>query len=175
VRKSPQKNFKKEVGGMAEIVNFDKMNIGKKGGGKHWTKNEVEQRKAAAQKVTRKKKVNLKMPNWLDEDARKVWKKTVKDMKGFDILDKVDEDVLATYCDAVSRYKETSGYIQERGYTVTNAQGVPTVSPYVKAQQSYARIMMQYADKLGLNANARARLAKKMADEEEDPNADLFD
>lgn len=160
---------------MAQIVSFDKMNVGKKGGGKHWTKDEVERRTAAAQKLQRKKKVNLKMPDWLDEAAQKVWKKTVKDMKGFDILDKVDEDVLATYCDAVARYQETTRMISERGYTTYNAAGSLTTAPWVKAQQSYARIMMQYADKLGLNANSRARLAKKIADAEEDPNADLFD
>jgi phage terminase small subunit len=45
----------------------------------------------------------------------------------------------------------------------------------VKTQLSYARLILQYSDKLGLNANARARLAKRIADEEQDPNADLFD
>lgn len=160
---------------MNQVIDFTKMQIGAKGDGKHWTKKEVEQRKGAAQKVTRKKKVNLQMPEWLDEEAQKVWKKTVKDMQSFDILDKVDEDVLATYCDAVERYREATRDVRVHGMTEINAQGNRVVSAYVKAAQSYARIMMQYADKLGLNANARARLAKRIADEEEDPNGDLFD
>lgn len=161
---------------MAQVTRFNKMRVGRRGGGKHWTKEEVERREAAAKKLERKKKKKLRMPDWLDREAEKVWKKTIKDMDAFEILDKVDEDVLATYCDTVARYKETTQLIKENGYTEVNAAGSLTVSPYVKVQQSYAKIMMQYADKLGLNANARARLAKNFADGgEEDPNADLFD
>lgn len=160
---------------MNQVIDFSRMQIGKKGGGKHWTKKEVETRKTAAAKVKRKKKVSLKMPAWLDEEASLVWKKTIRDMKDFDILDKVDEDVLATYCDAVARHKELSEMIRLKGYTIYNASGSLVEAPWVKTQLSYARVMMQYADKLGLNANARARLAKKMADEETDPNGDLFD
>jgi len=160
---------------MNQVIDFSKMQIGKKGGGKHWTKKEVDGRASAAQRVTRSKKVSLKMPSWLDESAQVVWKKTIRDMKDFDILDKVDEDVLAAYCDAVSRHKELSEMIRSKGYTVCNAAGSLVEAPWVKTQLSYARLMVQYSDKLGLNANSRARLAKKMADEESDPNADLFD
>lgn len=160
---------------MNQVIDFTKMQIGKKGGGKHWTKKEVEARKNAAAKLTRKKKVNLKMPEWLDEAAQAVWKKTIRDMKEFDILDKVDEDVLAAYCDAVARHKELSQIIRDKGYYVLNATGSFVEAPWVKTQLSYARLIVQYSDKLGLNANARARLAKRMADEEVDPNADLFD
>lgn len=161
---------------MPQVTRFNKMMVGRRGGGKHWTKEEVEQREAAAKKLERKRKKKLRMPDWLDREAEKVWKKTIKDMDAFEILDKVDEDVLATYCDAIVRYKETTQLIKENGYTEMSASGSMVVSPYVKAQQSYAKIIMQYADKLGLNANARARLAKNFADGgEADPNADLFD
>lgn len=159
---------------MPQVVTFDKMKVGKKGGGKHWTKEQVEKRAAAAQRMQRNKPVKLRMPVWLDDEARQIWKKTIKALSGLDILDKVDEDTLAVYCDAVARYREATLKIREEGYTATNAQGTESLSPYVKAAQSYARIIMQYADKLGLNPNSRARLAKKIA-EEEDPNADLFD
>lgn len=151
------------------------MGVGKKGGGKHWTKKEVEARTKAAQKTIRKKRTNLRMPGWLGEDAQAIWKKTIRDMKGLDILDRVDEDLLATYCDAVARYREATQRVADEGFTTHSAQGGLTVSPYVRAAQSYARIMMQYADKLGLSPNSRARLAKKIADEEADANADLFE
>lgn len=159
---------------MNQVLDFSKMQIGKKGGGKHWTKKQVESRADAAAKITRKKKATLKMPTWLDDEAKAVWKKTIKNMKGFEILDKVDEDALATYCDAVARHKDLSEMVGTKGYTIHNAAGSLVEAPWVKSQLSYARLIMQYADKLGLNANSRARLAKKIADEETDPNADLF-
>jgi P27 family predicted phage terminase small subunit len=158
-----------------QVIDFSKMQVGRKGGGKHWTKKEVEARQRAAAKLTRPKKKNLKMPAWLDDEAKSVWRKTIRDMKDFDVLDKVDEDVLAAYCDAVARHKELSEVIREKGYTTTNASGSEVEAPWVKTQLSYARLILQYSDKLGLNANARARLAKRIADEEQDPNADLFD
>lgn len=157
------------------VIDFSKMQVGKKGGGKNWTKKEVEARKKAAEKVTRKEKKNLKMPAWLDDEAKKVWKKTMRDIKGFDILDKVDEDVFAAYCDAVARHKELSEMIKREGYTVLNSKGNITEAPWVKTQLSYGRLIVQYSDKLGLNANARARLARKIAQEEIDPNEHLFD
>lgn len=158
-----------------QVIDFSKMQVGRKGGGKHWTKKEVEARQRAAAKMTRPKKKSLKMPTWLDDEAKAVWKKTIRDMKEFDVLDKVDEDVLATYCDAVARHKELSDVISEKGYTIHNASGTLVEAPWVKTQLSYARLIVQYSDKLGLNANARARLARKIAQEESDPNADLFD
>jgi len=160
---------------MSQIVSFDKMQVGHKGEGKHWTKEQVEKRTEAAQSIKRKSPVRLKMPTWLDEQSQAIWKKTLKDMKEFDVLDNVDADALAIYCDAVVNYREATLKVRENGYVTENAQGTESVSPYVKAAQSYARVVMQYADKLGLNANSRARLAKKKADVEVDPNADLFD
>lgn len=151
---------------MSNVVSIDKMEVGHKGGGKHWTKDEIERRQAAAQKLKRKKKIKLKMPDWLDESAAKVWKKTIKDFSGLDILDKVDEDVLAIYCDAVARQREAS---------MNARDGTMLAIENARLAQSYARIVIQYADKLGINPNSRARLAKKIADEKGDPNADLFD
>ncbi|MBW7452452.1 phage terminase small subunit P27 family [Paenibacillus sepulcri] len=160
---------------MNEVIDFNHMRVGKKGGGKHWTTKEVEEREAAAKKFVRKKKKKMKVPEWLNDEARKVWRKTIKDMEEFDVLDKVDEDVLGTYCDAVAKYQEANDLIDQHGYTEINAQGNRIVSAHVKLAQGYARIILAYSNKLGLNAEARARLAKKMADSEEDPNADLFD
>lgn len=160
---------------ISQVISFDKMNVGKKGGGKHWTKSEVKKRETAAKKTQRPVKKKLKMPDWLDIDSAKVWKKTIKNMEDFDILDKVDEDVLGAYCNAVARQKDAAQLIMSEGMTEINAQGNLSVSPHVKNEQSYARLILQYSDKLGLNANSRARLAKKMADEDDDPNGDLFD
>lgn len=160
---------------MNQVIDFNHMRVGKKGGGKHWTQKEVEEREAAAKKFERKKKRKLKIPEWLTDEARKVWRKTIKDMDEFDVLDKVDEDVLGTYCDAVAKYQHANDLIDQHGYTEINAQGNTVVSAHVKLAQSYARIILAYSNKLGLNAEARARLAKKAADVGGDPNEDLFE
>lgn len=157
------------------VINFNHMRVGKKGGGKNWTKKEVESREEAAKKFTRKKKLKLRIPDWLDDSARKIWRKTVKDMEEFSVLDKVDEDVLGIYCDAVSKVQEANRLIDQYGYTEINRSGVKVPNAYVQMSQRYANIALQYSNKLGLNAESRARLAKREADSEADGNADLFD
>ncbi|RAR39654.1 phage terminase small subunit P27 family [Paenibacillus sp. MDMC362] len=157
------------------VINFDHMRVGKKGGGKNWTKKEVEAREEAAKKFERKKKLKLRIPEWLDDSARKIWRKTVKDMEEFGVLDKVDEDVLGIYCDAVSKVQEANRLIDEHGYTETNKSGIQVPNAYVQMSQRYAGIALSYSNKLGLNAESRARLAKRQADGEPDPNAELFD
>lgn len=157
-----------------KVVNIDKMGVGIKKGGKHWTQKEVAARAKATEKVTRAKQVGLRMPEWLNDEAQKVWKKTIKDMRGFDILDKIDEDILAIYCDTVARYRECTQMIEKKGYMTVNVQGTETINAYVKAQQGYQRAILTYSEKLGITAASRARLAKKIADKELDPNEELF-
>lgn len=149
---------------MPQIVSFDKMEIGKKGGGKHWTKKEVEARKISAEKIKPKKR-RLKIPEWLNDEAKKVWKKTIKDMQEFEILESVDENMLAAYCDAITKYKYFTNKAENEKVQISE-NGKEDVSAYVKGAQSYMRLIMQYSDKLGLSPNGRARLAKKIAEKE---------
>lgn len=162
------------MAGKKNVVDINQMGVGRAKGGKHWTAAEVAAREKAAAKVTRAKRIGMRMPDWLNEEAQKVWKKTIRDMQGFDILDKIDEDILAIYCDTVARYKECTEKIEEQGYMTVNQLGTETINAYVRAQQGYRTSLMQYATKLGITAEARARLAKKIADKELDPNAELF-
>ncbi|WP_217597161.1 phage terminase small subunit P27 family [Cohnella sp. GbtcB17] len=153
---------------MNKVIAFDHMRVGAKGGGKHWTEKEVKNREEAAKKFKRKKRVSLKYPDWMGEEARKVWNKTVKDMKDFEILDTVDEEVLAVYCDSVVKLRQLNFAIDNDGFTIEEKDGAhvpnPNVNDLVRMAQSYQRLVLQYAGKLGITAEARARLAKKMAD-----------
>lgn len=131
------------------------MSVGGKNGGKHWTAAEVEARQAASDGVKRKGKVALRAPVWLGPDALKVWRRMLRQVEGLDLLDNLDENVLAIYCDAVVKYREASKKMGEA--TLTDDD--------IKAVQAWARLVAAYADKLGFTPAARARLVKKKADE----------
>lgn len=128
------------------------MGVGKKGNGKHWTKAQVEARQAAAEGMKREGAIRLRVPDWLNKDARSVWHKVIGKAKRLDLYDMLDTDSLAMYCDAVVQYRELS------------EMGEKTVDD-IKAMQAWARIIMGMADKLGLTPQSRARLIKKKADE----------
>jgi len=142
------------------VVSIENMQVGKKGGGKHWTKAEVERRRQAVEGLKRKKAKPPKPPEYIknDPEAFAIWKRIIKDTKDLDLLDSLDADTLATYCAL-----EVS---KKKALTKGN----------LKAFESLAKTALQYAKSLGLTPEARARLAKKRADAVEgDPNADLFE
>ncbi|MDR3591571.1 MAG: P27 family phage terminase small subunit [Negativicutes bacterium] len=168
-----------------QVVSFDKMQVGSKGGGKHWTKKEVEQRTTAAAGMTRSR-VKLRPPDWLmlDPAAADVWKRTIKRLKGFDVMDDLDSDSLAIYCQAVAGFEN----LVRNQVPVPPKTGDPDLDwerrmTYESAKarreeemRKWSRIIVSYAEKLGLTPNGRARLAKKKADKGlKDPNGDLFD
>ncbi len=144
---------------MAEVLTFDKMQVGKKGGGKHWTKQQVESRKAAAQKTKRQVKVKLAPPQWAKDDADvfRIWKAILKQLEGIELMDNLDAYALATFC-KLEAEKEKAILAED-----------------LKQFESLARISLAYAKDLGLTARSRATLAKRIAEEKEDPNADLFE
>jgi len=144
----------------------DVMSPGGKAGGKHWTKAEVEARKAAAESMRRKSRVTLVAPTWLSKEARTVWRQVKERLKGIDLLDNLDTELLAVYCDAYVQYRNASKMLAK--------QGDPDPDK-VKELQAWARIMATYADKLGLTPGGRARLAKRKTEKRADKFADVFD
>jgi P27 family predicted phage terminase small subunit len=167
-----------------QVVSFDKMGVGKKNGGKHWTQKEVAARAAAANTMKRRR-VKLCPPDWLmlDSDAADVWKRTIKRLKGFELMDDLDSDTLAVYCQSVSGFeklvKNPIPMPERTGDPMIDWERTMTyhsaVSRRDEEMRKWSRIIVAYAEKLGLTPNGRARLAKKKAENKGDPNADLFD
>jgi P27 family predicted phage terminase small subunit len=146
------------------------MEIGKKGSGKHWTAAQVQARQEAEEGITRKTKVRMKAPDWLTPEALLIWKRIQRQTKGLQLLDNLDENMLAIYCDTVIKYKQLSiPKIDETG------KPEMLTSEGIKSLQAYARLLSGYADKLGLTPSGRARLAKKEADEKLDGFGEEFD
>jgi phage terminase small subunit len=135
-----------------KAVNAKTMEVGKKGGGKHWTAAQVEARQQAAESLTRKRPVRLFAPDWLNDEAKKLWRDILKKSREMELFDFLDVETLAVYCDSVVKYRELS-------------RGKEQTEETAKAMQSWARIIQTYADKLGLTPQSRARLVKRRADE----------
>lgn len=142
-----------------KTVAAETMEVGKKGGGKHWTQAEIDARQQVAEELKRKNKVDLMPPVWLSKDARAVWKAKLDQVRGLnaanELLDVLDTEMLAVYCDAYVQY--------------LNAAKKKTKSPDdIKELQAWSRIISTYAEKLGFNPSARARLVKKRVEAKKD-------
>ena len=148
-----------------QTVAAETMAIGKKNGGKHWTEAEVRARQEAADKIKREKPSPLNPPDWLSKDAIKLWKEKISQVAGLkaatELLDVLDTELLAMYCDAVVQYRDT-------------AQKKQKTPDDVKEMQAWSRIIRDCAEKLGFTPSARARLVKKIAEKKKN-KFDKFD
>ena len=79
-------------------------------GGKHWTKAEVEDRQASEVKMP--KPEALSPPAWLNDPAKKLFRKYAKQLLDFPsgIVSTLDVGTLARYCDCELSYAEASNH-----------------------------------------------------------------
>lgn len=152
------------------IKKAELMTVGGAGGGKHWTKSEVESRQAAEEKTRRKKRPMLKPPAWLTPEALEVWKDLKKKLRDIELLDNLDAELLGMYCDAVVHYKEASGILNG-----AKEHGSLMMEEPSKTAQAWLRLVLQLSEKLGLTPGGRARLAKRRAEKQIDEFEDQFD
>ena len=149
-----------------KTVAAETMQIGKKGTGKHWTQAEVDARQEAADKLKREQAAKLKPPSWLNKNALAVWNEKIKQVAGLkasnELLDILDTEMLAVYCDAYVQYQSVSMMTKK-------------TADDIKELQAWSRIIGAYAEKLGFNPSARARLVKKIADDQPDKFGKKFD
>jgi phage terminase small subunit len=96
------------------------MQVGKKGKGKHWTKAQVDARQSAAEGLTREKPSKVTPPDWLSKDALEVWRRKLQEVAGLkaseELLDVLDREMLAVYCDAYVQYQETAQNADKLGF-----------------------------------------------------------
>lgn len=158
-----------------KAVSVETMGIGRKGGGKHWTDAEIAARQKAADKLKRKRPAKLTPPEWLSKDSITLWNEKLSQVAGLkaanELLDVLDTELLAMYCDAVVQYRDIA-----RAKIDPNTKRSKILSTDdVKALQAWSRIVRDCAEKLGFTPSARARLIKKIADEGKDIFGKKFD
>lgn len=156
----------------------------------HRTKAERNRRERAEESLRRATRINMRAPEWLSAEAREVFEKTKRRMRGLEVLDTADIDVLALYADAVCQYRRGQRMVELALRTMEaqaerrKASGEAYAGQeeddqaevkriLVQAEKAelmmlqWSRVVISYAEKLGISANARARLARKKATREE--------
>ncbi len=164
---------------------------------KHWTNAEKERREAAEKGLTRDK-IRLVMPKRVKDDqaACAYWKATIQRIKGLELLDNVDSELLAGYCIACAQAEEMRAEYREMRSMTTETikktldkvvEGHYADDDYparviracvadelaiLKSIQAQERLIIGYAKELGLTPNARQRLAKQKAEDAPPDEAD---
>lgn len=167
------------------------------GKGKHWTKAEVEARKASEPKMPKPKV--LKPPAWLSDPAKKLFKGYAKQLLEFPsgIISTLDVGTLARYCDCELSYAEASAQksfwmdisrCHLEKIRCPDAQEDPEEDleeAYAKAEKEvdfwagqmvkFEKMARSNATEMGMTVSSRCRLVVPKSDtkEEADPLAEL--
>ncbi len=115
-------------------------------------------KRALNKKEPKPKRKAPKCPTWLDNEAKKEWKRTAKQLEQLGILTEVDMAAFAGYCQAYARWKEAEEFISKHGTIVKTPSGYWQQVPQVSIAQTYLKIMNKFCEQFGLTPSARSRI-----------------
>ncbi|PYG84798.1 P27 family predicted phage terminase small subunit [Ruminiclostridium sufflavum DSM 19573] len=115
-----------------------------------------------------------KCPSWLDNEAKKEWRRTVKQLEQLGILTEVDMAAFAGYCQAYARWKEAEEFITKHGTIVKTPSGYWQQVPQVSIAQTYLKIMNRFCEQFGMTPSARSRIAADNVQQDIDDPMELI-
>lgn len=97
-------------------------------------------------------------PEWLTNEAREVWDRTVPELEHMRVLTSVDGEALAMYCTAVALHAEAVETVDREGLVVTGAMGAQIKHPLMQVIRDQATMAMTYARAFGMTPASRVGL-----------------
>lgn len=135
-------------------------------------------RKTEEESVTVGKDQLEKPPTWLvDNEAKKEWRRLVKELEKIDIIGNLDKNNLIGYCNAFANYKKVTEELKEAPFCVEKMtrNGTVTVrNPLIDIQKLYAEEMRKFAALCGLTIDSRLKAAAVKTETVEDDLARRF-
>lgn len=97
-------------------------------------------------------------PTWLEEEARKEWKRMAKVLEQLGLLTEMDMAAFAGYCQAYARWKEAEEFLTQHGSMVRTPNGYLQQVPQVSIAQTNMKIMLKFCEQFGLTPSSRSRI-----------------
>lgn len=97
-------------------------------------------------------------PKWLDQEAKREWRRLAPKLTQMGVLTTVDRAAFAGYCQSYARWKENEEFISKNGSLVRTPSGYWQQIPQVSIAQQYLKQMGRYAEQFGLTPASRSRL-----------------
>jgi len=97
-------------------------------------------------------------PAWLSDDAKKVWRRTVAQLKEMGIASEADTDILAAYCTAVVNLQRATEIVDRTGIMVKGRRDGVVKNPAVQIQRDAAQLVARLGAEFGLTPSSRSRV-----------------
>lgn len=97
-------------------------------------------------------------PSWVEDEAKKEWKRMGKVLEQLGLLTEMDMAAFAGYCQAYARWKEAEEFITQHGTMVRTPNGYLQQVPQVSIAQTNLKIMLKFCEQFGLTPSARSRI-----------------
>ena len=116
-----------------------------------------------------------KPPSWLvNTVAVAEYKRIVKLLKEIDIVDNLELNNLACYCNAYALYRDATDNLMQTGMVVMGANGSPCKNPLIAIQKTYSDEMKNYAKMCGLTIDSRLKIGSQKTEETQQGIEDIF-
>lgn len=141
---------------------------------KHFTKDEIEDRKAA-EMLAGDGLVELQVsaPNHMNSIAKQEYKRVINDLQKLPVRN-LDRAILENYCLWYSIFKETSKKITEQGSIVGDEESGYTENPLIRTLEKATKNIKSTASDLGLTVDSRMKLYLPKKEEKKETMFDKF-
>lgn len=117
-------------------------------------------------------------PAWLiNKEAKKEWRRLVKELKEIELVGNLDRNNLGGYCNAFANYLQVTELLKDQEYYLERETRTGTIivkNPLVDIQKSYAEEMRRFATLCGLTIDSRLKAVAAKADAEEQELKERF-
>lgn len=144
--------------------------------GRGYSKEQLETRKTNEEKLKGSSdKIHI-VPKWLCKDAKKEYKKLIKEMSNTNVLTNIDIPVVAICADAYVKMQQANKVLLDEGILVeyTNKSGATNLNkhPALEVYGKYNDIYKKYLSEIGLSPSSRAKLSLINYEQEQDDELD---
>jgi len=122
-----------------------------------------QKRQAEEESVSTDKNQLKRPPVWLiNDEAKKEWRRIVKELNKINLAGNLDRNNLGGYCNAFANYVKTTDILKEQNYYIdreTRTGKIVVTNPMVNIQKGYAEEMRKFASLCGLTIDSRLKAA----------------
>ena len=133
---------------------------------------EKEQRQEAEQLITDLTPIDVTPPDWLDDEAKKEYKRIVPLLKELPVAS-LDYSLVNSYCSAYSDMVKASERLKEEDDIIETAHGTKLNQNHVIKREAF-KVINSVAPKLGMTIDSRLKIFTPKTEEKKDPFKEMF-